>query len=105
MRIKVIRDIAQLSDYRDAWNKLLVHSSNNHVFLTYEWLRTWWDVYGADKELLVLVVEDENGLLGIAPLYLETKKVMGVISLKQLFFVGNRHVGSDFLNFIIYLLQ
>jgi hypothetical protein len=51
---------------RGEWNDLV---SNEQLgpSQSYEWLSTLWSLHGADQELLVLVVSDEQGLTGIVP--------------------------------------
>ena len=50
------------------WNRCLATSSNNTVFLTWEWLYTWWEIYSSRKRLSILLFHDEGGeLVGIAP--------------------------------------
>jgi CelD/BcsL family acetyltransferase involved in cellulose biosynthesis len=51
------------------WNNLLASSSTDSVFLSWEWLSTWWAVYGAAFLLHVLLARGPDGdLLGAAPL-------------------------------------
>jgi CelD/BcsL family acetyltransferase involved in cellulose biosynthesis len=50
------------------WNPLLERSDANTVFLTFEWLTTWWQCFGGDGELLVLVVRRAGEPIALAPL-------------------------------------
>jgi hypothetical protein len=48
---------------------LLQRSSANSVFLTWEWLSTWMDVFGSNAKPFVILVRDEaDRLLAAAPL-------------------------------------
>ncbi|MEI6562944.1 MAG: GNAT family N-acetyltransferase [bacterium] len=100
MKITRITDPTQFQTLRKHWNSLLQDSAGNNPFLTFEWLSTWWDVFGEGKELCVLLVEDREELVAIAPLYSHTQCVTGV-SLLEIGLLGNQLVGSDFLGFII----
>ncbi|MFA5362074.1 MAG: GNAT family N-acetyltransferase [Candidatus Omnitrophota bacterium] len=52
-----------------AWNALLEESGNESVFLTFEWFKTWWDAFGKNKHLFILLIKDTAGkIIGIAPL-------------------------------------
>jgi CelD/BcsL family acetyltransferase involved in cellulose biosynthesis len=56
----------------DEWDALLAGSASNVVFLTRQWLATWWRHFGAEGDctLHLLVLRDEGGALaGIAPLF------------------------------------
>jgi CelD/BcsL family acetyltransferase involved in cellulose biosynthesis len=100
MRITRVTDTAQFLTLKEQWNILLPSSAGNTLFLTFEWLSTWWKVFGNDNKLCVLLVEDGNELVAIAPLYYRTRHVAG-IPLCEIGLLGNQSVGSDFLGFII----
>lgn len=101
MKIKMIRDIEGVRGLTAEWNLLLRRSWGCNVFLTHEWLVTWLKVYGDGKEPYVLFVEEDGVLVGIAPLYLTEHGMKYGPRLKQLCFLGDSEVGSDFLDFII----
>lgn len=100
MKITRITDIGQFHGLQHRWEHLLKASSSNTLFLTFEWLGAWWDVFGKDFELCVLLVEDREAPVAIAPLYYRTRHVAG-IPLREIGLLGNQSVGSDFLGFII----
>jgi len=101
MKIKAIRDIQDLRDQGEAWNLLLSRSSSDRVFLAHEWLTTWLEIYGDGKEPCVLFAEEDGHLVGIAPLYITHDKVKCGPKMRQLCFLGDSEIGSDFLDFII----
>lgn len=82
---------------KDEWNALLVQSGSNNVFLTWEWLYNWWQVYGKEKKLKIVVLRENDELKAIAPLFQNL-----FLSLKRLQFIGSYGVGSDYLDFILY---
>lgn len=82
---------------RNDWNDLLSKSESNNIFLTWEWLYNWWEIFGYDKELKILLVKEDNKLIGIAPLYLSKDKK----NIYHIKFLGSTHVGSDYLDFIL----
>ncbi len=58
----------------------IAHGLNwNCLFMLPFWLKSWWQVFGADKSQLILAVRSETSLLGVAPLMLEgqTAKFLG----------------------------
>ena len=57
-----------LVDAEAEWARLLDLSPANTVFLTPEWQRIWWDHFGADYKLFILMLQDGDGALGLAPL-------------------------------------
>ena len=58
------------------------------IFMTYQWQKAWWQVFGRGKLLIVVAKRDEN-ILAIAPLFEDQSMI---------FFVGSG--GSDYLDFI-----
>jgi CelD/BcsL family acetyltransferase involved in cellulose biosynthesis len=72
---------------RHDWRGLLARGSTNTVFQTWEWQRSWWDVFGRGKLLLVLIEEDDHAI-ACAPLFCDGGMV---------FFVGSG--SSDYLDF------
>jgi CelD/BcsL family acetyltransferase involved in cellulose biosynthesis len=94
--IKKISDYQGWNPYAEEWNNLLTRSSSNHIFLTFEWLSTWWELFGEDKELAIILAFDGKQLVGAVPLFLERARV-----LKVLRFLGSQVVMTDLLNFIV----
>ena len=67
--LQLITSPADFAALGPEWNDFLQQTRSNSVFLTWEYLSTWWDIYGADFDLRIITARDENGkLLGIAPL-------------------------------------
>ena len=95
MEIQLVKDFKKLSLYRHNWDKLLRSYSGKDVFLTYEWITTWWEHFGENNELYILFIWDEKRLVGIAPLMKLSKGPFRIIQ-----FIGHpRH--SDRMDFII----
>jgi len=66
--IRCIDDKEGLVGLAEGWNSLLRRSASDGLFLTWEWISTWWEIYGAEFELLVLAAEEDGQVVGIAPL-------------------------------------
>ena len=99
--VKIIDSIDSWEDFSSSWNELLSRTQADSPFLTYQWLRGWWDVYGPGHELHILVAYEKGAPVGIAPLYRKSVRLAGLLRLKSLNFIGDEYVGSDFLDFII----
>ena len=70
MKVEIYRDSMGFEALREEWNPLLQRSATNTLFLTWEWQKAWWDVFGQGKGLFLVAVRDEGGaLVGIAPLF------------------------------------
>jgi CelD/BcsL family acetyltransferase involved in cellulose biosynthesis len=66
--VRVCRRPDEFRDLRDEWNALLFRSASAGVTLTWEWLHTWWTVFGTGRELRVVLVREDGRLIGAAPL-------------------------------------
>jgi len=68
-----VATVADFAAMRETWNALLEQSSSNEIFLSWEWMHTWWEVY-QDIHIVpyILVGKDTTGtMIGIAPFYIE----------------------------------
>jgi len=80
-------DITSLSSetfalIRAEWNDLLSRSVTDSVFLRWEWIHTWWDVFKQNKKLLILIARLEGRLVGIAPFYIDRTGFLGLRTLR-----------------------
>lgn len=98
LSIKEITNDDEFYNLKDEWNKLLLNSESNNLFLTWEWLYNWWKFFGYNKELKILAIKDDNELKGIAPFYISKNKGKNTY---QINFLGSTGVGSDYLDFIL----
>lgn len=68
MKIMEIKNVDEFKSLRTIWNDLLVKSGDRNIFLTWDWLFTWWKYFGNNKKLNILLIEDQNDIVGIIPL-------------------------------------
>jgi len=91
-------------DLREEWDELLLSSDCDSPFLTWEWLYTWWEVYGGDKELYLVLVRSPDGkLVGAAPLMIGYRDFRQPKRLhrRTLAFLGTGEcLGPNYLKFI-----
>jgi CelD/BcsL family acetyltransferase involved in cellulose biosynthesis len=86
---------------RDEWTDLLEASAANCIFLTWEWLWTWWRHFGQSRRLLLLTVRCDDELVASAPLALGLRHTRRLVPFRSLEFLGTGDVGSDYLDFIV----
>lgn len=98
--IERISTLAQLDTLRSEWDSLLEAMPRASFFLTWEWVRSWWQYFGAGRDLWLLVARDGRGCLqGIAPLVLE-KHRLGFLPVRVLTFIGSGVTYSMHLDFL-----
>ena len=99
--VTVIRDVPGLLALGSEWDALLERSAVDTVFLTWDWLLSWWEVYGDGVQPLVITVRDGGRLVAAAPLKIERRQRVRV-PYRQVEFIGTgRAVCPDFLDFVI----
>lgn len=81
------------------WNTLLENSEIESVFLSHGWFKCFWDTWGKDKCLRVLIARAGNRLFGLAPLMLYKGRHLR-LPVKILSFIENDE--SPHCGFIIY---
>lgn len=99
--IEQIENAAAFERLRDEWNALLESSSSNCLFLSWEWLHTWWQHLAEDTKLSILAVRWNGELAAIAPLVLRPPRYSRLLPFRSLEFLGTGFVGSDYLDLIV----
>ena len=68
LHLRLVGDLAEFESLHQTWNYALDRSPDKHIFLTWEWQFTWWKHFGQGKQLNILVVDDGDQTIAIAPL-------------------------------------
>lgn len=98
---EIIDDPAVFAGLKTEWNELLWESSSNNLFLSWEWLYSWWQYLADKRQLYLITVRENQRLLAIAPLCLAPPRLQRLMPFGNIEFLGVGSVGSDYLNFII----
>jgi CelD/BcsL family acetyltransferase involved in cellulose biosynthesis len=84
-----------------AWNDLLAVSEARTVFLTWEWLTSWWKAYGGTAPLMLLACLDGTGAaVGMAPLFASRPRT-STWAPRVLRVVGDGSFDSDNLSLVV----
>ena len=71
-QLKIITSIDEMHQSRDQWNALAGH----HPFMNWEWMTSWWETFGNNRELRVLVgIGSDGQWQALAPFFAETKSL------------------------------
>jgi len=68
--VKLESDFRSLADLRKEWDEAVIELGGS-IYLSYDWCKTWWDFYGAGKELRIFLFRVERRLVGIVPIYID----------------------------------
>lgn len=100
LTVERIEDAEGLAALRPEWQQLLQASAADCLFLTWEWLATWWKHLSQGRRLHVLAVRRGSDLVGIAPLALRPPQPGRLLPFRALEFMGMGDIGSDYLDVI-----
>ena len=90
LRVETAADLASFLALEGAWNLLVREAGLPYPFLRHEWVRTWWECFGGDRELRIVLVRDGRDLIALAPLMLGQGALYGIRT-RRLEFIANIH--------------
>ncbi|UCD17986.1 MAG: GNAT family N-acetyltransferase, partial [Candidatus Zixiibacteriota bacterium] len=96
-KVDTVTTIRAFDELRPVWDELLSESDFNTIFQTFEWQRAWWENFGEDHNLCILVVKSDGKAVGIAPLMQSTYSRWGRKG-KTIRFIGSP--SADYSDFI-----
>ncbi len=91
LETSVIRDVQALEMLSPEWESLLARADRApEIFQTYEWLSTWWEVFGGERgrQPLVVVVRQGATLVGLAPFVVRDLVGRGPARVRRLELMG-----------------
>jgi len=98
IRVSWVDDLEALVSRRDEWNALVACAETRTVFQSFEWHLGWWHAFGSGSQPLVLLAEDMGVLVGVAPLVLSKRRILGRRR-RVAEFMGSR--AADYCDFIV----
>jgi CelD/BcsL family acetyltransferase involved in cellulose biosynthesis len=99
LNVRVLDQEAELDTLAQEWEALLEQSDADTLFLTWEWVRAWWNSYKAGKSLFILEIRDGDDLVAIVPLYRRRFRKFG-LAYTGLHLIGDGSWDSDYLDAI-----
>ncbi len=101
LTITLSHDPADLERLRSEWTALQASSATDSVFMTWEWVATWWQHFGSQGELWLLQARDDDGrLIGLGPLMRRERRPVAGMRWQQLELIGSAAAG-DHLDLIV----
>lgn len=68
--VELAKTFESLSVTSEAWDDSVALLGGS-IYMTWDWLRTWWQFYGEGRELRLYVCTAGAGIVGLIPLYLD----------------------------------
>jgi CelD/BcsL family acetyltransferase involved in cellulose biosynthesis len=87
---EVITSYEDFVGLETAWNDAVERAHAPHPFVRHEWIRTWWECFGAGRQLHIVVVRRGGRIAAIAPLMRESSRMYG-LPVRQLRMLHNDH--------------
>ncbi len=93
--IRVVTERGEFESLAEVWYELIKDvGRDNSIYLTHEWLSTWWRHFGERKKLNILLIEKQGQVIGIVPL-MRTEYRIGLLRVRAL-----ETIGSEYCNYI-----
>src|ERR1700733_9121214 len=101
IKIEKIKSPWEFLRLQGEWSELLENSDADCLFLTWEWLHTWWKYLADGRELSIFAARCGHELIAIAPLAKHPPNLARGRPFSTLEFLGIGQAGSDYLDFIV----
>jgi CelD/BcsL family acetyltransferase involved in cellulose biosynthesis len=98
LTVETITDEHAFLGLQAEWDDVVDRAQVAHPFLSHDWMRTWWECFGAGAQLHVVVVRAGRQIVAIAPLLFERARMYGM-PVRRLRLLQNDH--SPRADFII----
>ena len=89
IQVAVYNNFEQVDSEQAEWDTF-VEANGGDIFMTYDWLNSWWKYYAQGRKLAIFLFRRNGELVGILPLFYD-KIRLGPVSVRAL-----KVVGSDF---------
>ncbi len=100
LRVSVISKVDEFFALRDQWNAMNESSPKGTVFISWEWLYTWWETYARDgnRQLYILTCTNKHHqIIGIAPFQIINNPKKYFPCSRQLILLGTGETDGSFV--------
>jgi len=92
--VKLVNTYEDFVKIKPVWDKMVDYCKFPTIFQLYSWCKVWWNVYGQDKGLYILIINKDSIPIGLAPLMLS-----GHSKKRSVGFIGTGK--ADYTDFMI----
>jgi CelD/BcsL family acetyltransferase involved in cellulose biosynthesis len=68
---RVFTDFSSIHHLRGAWDEAVVQAGGS-IYMTYDWVRVWWEHYGHTGALRLFVFFSADRIVALLPIYIDT---------------------------------
>ena len=83
MKLQIIRiqTVRELLLYKVFWDGILETEQNDNPFIEFTWFYKWWQIVGANEQVVVYAIKKDNDIIGFFPFSIKKKWGINVFSL------------------------
>ena len=70
LEVRVEKSFSDLESLREQWDATAANLGGS-IYMSFDWTRTWWEFYGAGKELRLFLFYLDGMLASVVPLYID----------------------------------
>lgn len=70
-RLDIFEDFNSINISQRKWDEF-IERLNGPIYMSYDWCRIWWEVYGIGKTLRIYIFSNSDQILGIIPIYIDS---------------------------------
>jgi len=70
LSLKVLTSLEEARELEEKWKELFKQTREGTIFMSYEWIISWLEVFGGEGEIMILAAYRKNELIGLCPLIL-----------------------------------
>ncbi|MGH7491764.1 MAG: GNAT family N-acetyltransferase [bacterium] len=97
MPFRIITNTQEFANLQSIWDELYRSNANHTPYQSWEWNFSWWQHYGETSGLYLIVIEENERALGLAPFFRRTKFFGWPLA--HLCFLGQKR--TDYLDFLV----
>jgi hypothetical protein len=91
----------EFKNCRVIWNNLVQSMERPSIFCTWEWIYTWWEIFGRNYKNIIFFIYDDECLIGILPLGIRKMFLEdSIVPVRVLSFLGTYELYPDYMDFI-----
>ena len=100
--VSFVTSEAALEALRPDWESCLERSTGASIFVSFDWLRSWWGHYASGRTLRIAVARQDGRVTGILPLYVGTAPLVPGSPARVLRLLGSgADTSPDYLGAIV----
>lgn len=88
LQVEIVDSLAAFEKLEDTWTASLSLAPGHELHVSFSWLRAWWETFGSDHRMCVMVVRAGERVVGLAPLMVENRR-FGGLNIPVLRLIGN----------------